>query len=116
MMLFYFHYSPRQAGDDGWVLDTADHLAHHLNCIPLSLGQDEAEGLAWSLAPNPSSIMPALVGVSPGEILVLQNAWGQRVWQGLAEERDAWNTLPTGTYWLRSLDYLRGTLPWIKMP
>jgi flagellar protein FliS len=30
--------------------------------------------------------------------------------------RQAWNTLPTGTYWLRSLDYLRGTLPWIKMP
>jgi hypothetical protein len=116
MMLFYFHYSPRQAGDVGWVLDTADHRTHHLNCIPLSLGQEEAEGLAWSLAPNPSSGMPALVGANPREVLVLQNAWGQRVWQGLAEERDAWNTLPTGTYWLRSLDYLRGTLPWIKMP
>lgn len=116
MMLFYFHYSPRQAGDDGWVLDTADHLTHHLQCIPKSLEQGEQERLMWYLAPNPSSEVPDIQGTSPDEVFVLHNFMGQPVWQGRSGERDAWIHLPAGTYLLRSLEYLRGTLVWIKTP
>lgn len=116
MMLFYFHFSPRQTGDDGWVLDTADHLAHHLQCVPLSLGQSEEKDLAWSLGPNPSSSVPEIHGTYPDEIFILHNSLGQCMWQGRSEDRNDWLLLPHGTYWLRSLDYLRASLVWIKAP
>jgi len=116
MMLFYVHYSPRQAGDNGWILDTATHEAHHLGCIPASLGSEDQELDRWWLGPNPSATAPDVWGLYPGEVLEMRNSLGQVIWTGRMDDRSQWDVLPYGIYWLRSLDYLRNALPWIKTP
>lgn len=116
MMLFYFHYSPRQLGDDGWILDTTTHKVHHLGCQPEHLNRLEHELPRWWLGPNPGTSTPEIWGLMEEERLELRNTWGQSVWTGTVGDRTKWDQLPTGIYWLRSLDYLRNALPWIKTP